>query len=258
MLERIVFGVDTPAGRAFDVVLIWAIVLSVLVVVLESVKPLQVKYGAGFLAVEWIFTILFTIEYFLRIWISKKPTRYIFSVLGIIDVLAILPTYLELIFYGTHYLMAIRILRLLRIFRILKLHHFMGQAEMILGALRSSMQKIFVFLFAIFHLVLILGTVMYVIEGEASGFDSIPRAIYWAIVTITTVGYGDISPQTPLGQFIASLIMITGYAIIAVPTGIVTVEMNRMRREKRCMACHETYEEPKARFCPHCGAAQNP
>ncbi|MBK7408293.1 MAG: ion transporter [Saprospirales bacterium] len=254
-LEEIVFGVETPAGRAFDVVLIWAIVLSILVVVLESVKPFQRNYGELFWILEWFFTILFTIEYLVRIWISKKPLRYIQSGLGVIDVLSILPSYLSLIFVGTQYLMTIRILRLLRIFRILKLNHYLGQANFILEAMRRSYQRILVFLFGIVHLVLILGAIMYVVEGEASGFDSIPRSVYWAIVTITTVGYGDISPATPLGQFIASFIMIIGYAIIAVPTGIMTVEMNKASQTgQTCKTCEKSFQESQASFCPHCGA----
>lgn len=254
-LEVIVFGVDTPAGRAFDVILIWAILLSVLAVILESVKPIQRNYGQLFWIAEWFFTVLFTIEYLVRIWISKKPGRYILSGLGIIDVLSILPTYLSLVFVGTQYLMTIRILRLLRIFRIFKLNHYLGQANIILDAMRRSYQRILVFLFAILHLVLILGAIMYVVEGEAAGFDSIPRSVYWAIVTITTVGYGDISPATPLGQFIASFIMIIGYAIIAVPTGIMTVEMSKASKKgQTCDHCGKNFQEPNAAFCPHCGS----
>lgn len=252
-LEIIIFGVDTPAGRAFDVALIIAILLSVLTVVLESVGPLKLKYVTHFFVLEWFFTILFTIEYLLRIWIFRRPLRYIFSTLGLIDLLAILPSYLELFISGTHFLMTIRILRLLRIFRVLKLTHYLRQANFIVAALRQSRQKIFVFLFAIFHLVLILGAVMYVVEGENAGFDSIPRSIYWAIVTITTVGYGDISPVTPLGQFLASIIMLIGYSIIAVPTGIVTMEMNKIKSGKFCESCHQLCMDPDGRFCPHCG-----
>jgi len=253
-LDTIIFGVDTPTGRTFDVILICAIVLSVIAVTLESVKPLQQNYGQLFWGIEWFFTILFTIEYIMRIWVSEQPRRYIFGGLGIIDVLSILPTYLSLVFVGTHYLMTIRILRLLRIFRILKLNHYLGQANIIVDALRRSSQKILVFLFTIIHVVLIMGAVMYVIEGEAAGFDSIPRSVYWAIVTITTVGYGDISPVTPLGQFIASFIMILGYAIIAVPTGIVTAEMSKSKKHTReCSSCGNLIAEPQANYCCVCG-----
>lgn len=255
-LEVIVFGTDTRAGRGFDIALIYIILASVLTVVLESVSSLQAGFVKGFFILEWFFTIIFTIEYLLRIWILKKPLKYIFSWLGIIDLLSILPAYLELFFAGTHFLMSIRILRLLRIFRILKLTHYIRQSNYILLALRNSRSKIFVFLFGIFHLVLILGSVMYVVEGGNYGFDSIPRSIYWAIVTITTVGYGDISPHTPLGQFIASIMMLIGYSIIAVPTGIVTIEMGRAKAGRHCDECHEYYTEPDAKYCPQCGARQ--
>ncbi len=255
-LETIVFGTDTRAGRAFDMALIYIILASVLAVVLESVHSLHMGFIQGFFILEWFFTIVFTIEYLLRIWILKKPLKYIFSWLGIIDLLSILPTYLELFFSGTHFLMSIRILRLLRIFRILKLTHYIRQSNYILAALRNSRSKIFVFLFGIFHLVLILGSVMYVVEGGNYGFDSIPRSIYWAIVTITTVGYGDISPHTGLGQFIASIMMLIGYSIIAVPTGIVTMEMSRVKAGRHCDSCHEFFTEPEAKYCPKCGAKQ--
>jgi voltage-gated potassium channel len=255
-LEVIIFGVDTPAGRAFDQFLIVAILLSVLVVILESVTDVHDKYGNILWGLEWFFTILFSIEYILRLWVAKSPLRYARSPLGIIDLLAILPTYLSLVLVGSQYLMTIRILRVLRIFRVFKLTHYLRQANHLISALRKSAEKIFIFLFGIGHVVLILGSVMYVVEGPAAGFDSIPRSIYWAIVTITTVGYGDISPVTPLGQFIASIIMITGYSVIAVPTGIVTVELGRAARQARtCTSCRKIFLEPEANFCPHCGEA---
>ena len=225
----------------FDIVLLWAILLSIIVVILESLKPLQLQYYKFFFYSEWLFTFLFTIEYIVRIWISPKPSRYIFSALGIVDLLSIIPTYLSLALTGTHVLMVIRAIRLLRVFRIFKLNYFMGQGEFIIQALKASFRKISVFLFGILNIVIIIGTIMYVIEGEANGFDSIPRSIYWTIVTITTVGYGDISPGTPLGQFISSVIMIVGYAIIAVPTGIVSSEITRQRfkgNKRECPECH--------------------
>jgi len=254
-LYQIIFGTDTKPGRLFDKVLIWAILLSITVVILESLKPLRSDYYIFFIYTEWFFTILFTIEYLTRIWISPKPYRYIFSYLGIVDFLSILPTYLSLIFAGTHVLIVIRAIRLLRVFRIFKLNYFLGQGELIVIAIRSSMRKIGVFLFAILNLVIIIGTLMYVVEGEANGFDSIPRSIYWAIVTITTVGYGDISPQTSLGQFISSIIMIVGYSIIAVPTGIVSAEITKQQYKKKnpkCMNCGTEISETD-NYCSVCG-----
>lgn len=255
-LYKIIFGTDTKLGRLFDIVLLWAILLSITIVIFESLKPLRNQYYSFFVYSEWLFTILFTIEYFTRIWTSPKPFKYIFSVLGIVDLLSIIPTYLSLILTGTHYLVVIRAIRLLRVFRILKLNYFMGQGELIALALKTSFRKIGVFLFAIFNIVIIIGTIMYVVEGDANGFDSIPRSIYWAIVTITTVGYGDISPQTALGQFISSIIMIIGYAIIAVPTGIVSAEITKqnLKTEKaKCKKCEIEIRNLNDKFCSNCG-----
>ncbi|HSH52631.1 MAG TPA: ion transporter, partial [Bacteroidales bacterium] len=195
-LYRIIFDTDTKPGKLFDVILLWAILLSVLTVILESITPVRVNYGDILFPAEWFFTILFTIEYFIRIWVSQKKMKYIYSTLGIIDFLSIIPTYFSLLFVGTHYFMAIRVLRLLRVFRIFKLNYYLSQGEIIVLALKASAKKISIFLFVILNIVVVIGTLMYVVEGEARGFDSIPRSIYWAIVTITTVGYGDISPQT--------------------------------------------------------------
>lgn len=255
-IYKIIFDTDTKLGKLFDIVLLWAIVLSITVVILESLKSLQISFGKIFLCIEWFFTILFTIEYIIRIWASPNPKKYIFSALGIVDLLSILPTYLGILFTGTHVLVVIRAIRLLRVFRIFKLNYFLGHGEMIAVALKSSFRKIGVFLFAILNIVVIIGAVMYVVEGEASGFDSIPRSIYWAIVTVTTVGYGDISPQTALGQFISSIIMIVGYAIIAVPTGIVSAEIARQKvtkEERKCNKC-DTKLDSDANFCANCGA----
>jgi len=254
-LYQIIFGTDTKPGRLFDIMLLWAILISITVVILESLHPLRAQYPLFFIYTEWFFTILFTIEYFTRIWISPKPYRYIFSYLGIVDLLSIIPTYLSLIFIGTHVLIVIRAIRLLRVFRIFKLNYFLGQGELIVLAIRSSMRKIGVFLFAILNIVIIIGALMYVVEGEANGFDSIPRSIYWAIVTITTVGYGDISPQTSLGQFISSIIMIVGYSLIAIPTGIVSAEITKQQYKKKtpaCMNCGTEVSE-NDNFCSVCG-----
>lgn len=255
-LYKIIFDTDTRLGKIFDIILLWAILLSIGIVIFESLKSLRVQYSNLFLYSEWFFTILFTLEYFVRIWVSPKPKKYILSALGIVDLLSFLPTYLSLLFVGTHVLVVIRAIRLLRVFRILKLNYLMGQGELIIIALKSSFRKIGVFLFAILNIVVIIGAVMYVVEGEASGFDSIPRSIYWAIVTITTVGYGDISPQTPFGQFISSIIMIVGYAIIAVPTGIVSSEItkrNLLKKELRCEKCNSLVRDKSDKFCSNCG-----
>ena len=255
-LYKIIFDTDTRLGKVFDILLLWAILLSISVVIFESLKSLHTQYSSFFLYSEWFFTILFTIEYVIRIWVSPKPSKYIFSALGIVDLLSILPTYISLAFAGTHVLIVVRAIRLLRVFRILKLNYFMGQGELIVLALKASFKKISVFLFAILNIVIIIGAVMYVVEGEASGFDSIPRSIYWAIVTITTVGYGDISPQTPLGQFISSFIMIIGYAIIAVPTGIVSSEItkqNYLSKSIKCSKCNSVIRNLDDKYCYNCG-----
>jgi len=255
-LYNIIFGTDTKLGRLFDIVLLWAILLSIFIVIFESLKSLSTEYTEFFIYSEWFFTILFTVEYFTRIWVSPKPFKYIFSALGIVDLLSIIPTYLSLALTGTHFLVVIRAIRLLRVFRIFKLNYFMGHGESIILALKASFRKIGVFLFAILNIVVIIGAIMYVVEGEASGFDSIPRSIYWAIVTITTVGYGDISPHTALGQFISSIIMIVGYAIIAVPTGIVSAEITKqsLRSEKvKCNKCGNVLRDLNDKFCSNCG-----
>lgn len=257
----IVFGTDTPAGKLFDVVLLWTILLSVISVMLESVKEIKESYWALFFILEWTFTVLFSIEYLLRLFISPKPRKYAFSFLGIIDLLATLPSYLALFFTGGSYLVVIRSIRLLRIFRILKLGRYLREASVLGNALLASRHKILVFLGAVCTLVLISGTLMYMIEGVESGFTSIPRSIYWAIVTVTTVGYGDIAPQTVLGQTVASALMLLGYAIIAVPTGIVTSEMVQAETEKKreeekrsCGQCGLKQHERDAGFCKRCGS----
>ncbi len=257
-LYIIIFEADTPAGKAFDIVLIAAILLSVLVVMLDSVNRVHQQFLGVFNGLEWLFTILFTIEYLARLYCARHPAKYATSFFGVVDLLAILPTYLGLLLPGSHYLSVIRVLRVLRIFRVLKLVQYLGEARLLLRALKASQRKITVFLFTVLTLVIILGSLMYIIEGEEHGFTSIPRSIYWAIVTLTTVGYGDISPQTPLGQALSSLVMILGYSIIAVPTGIVTVEAARASqeeksRQRRCPGCGASGHDADARFCKYCG-----
>lgn len=261
-LYHIIFEADTKAGKLFDVVLIVAIIASVIVVMLDnSVAELNAKYGQLFILLEIGFTILFTLEYFARIYISEHKLKYIFSFFGIVDFLSIFPTYFGFIF-GTKStaLITIRTLRLLRVFRVLKLIGFISEASELKKALKASKRKILVFLLAVVSLVTVMGTLMYMIESVDSGFTSIPRSIYWAIVTLTTVGYGDIAPSTNLGQFIASIIMILGYAIIAVPTGIVSTEMKTLKENERnrndmivCKNCDKKTSEINANFCFNCG-----
>lgn len=256
-LHEIIFEADTRAGKIFDLILLWLIIASVVVVILESVQSLGEDYGEAFYYLEWIFTILFTLEYILRLLSVRQPLRYALSFFGIIDLLAILPGYLRLFVPGTHYLLTIRILRLLRIFRILKLTEYITEARVITSALRASRRKISVFLYAVILIVTVVGSLIYVIEGEENGFTDIPTSIYWAIVTLTTVGYGDLTPKSPLGKTLASALMILGYAIIAVPTGIVTAELTRKNREystQVCMECHAQDHDADADFCKHCGA----
>jgi voltage-gated potassium channel len=258
-LHEIIFEADTPAGKAFDVVLLLAITLSVAAVMLESVGAIRVEHGKLLYGVEWFFTILFTIEYLVRLACVLHPTRYARSFFGIIDLLAVLPTYLSLVVAGAQSLLVIRVLRLLRVFRIFKLARFLGEARTLTIALRSSRHKIVVFLGAVLSIVIIMGTVMYLVEGPASGFTSIPRSVYWAIVTMTTVGYGDIAPQTVPGQAIAAFVMILGYAIIAVPTGIVSAELvqaahpHKGTAAEACPGCGAEGHDRDAAHCKHCG-----
>lgn len=254
-IYSIVFGSDTSAGKLFDVILLVTILLSIASVVLESISSFRGKYLTYIQTAEWIFTILFTIEYTLRVYSSEKPMRYILSFYGLIDLIAILPTYISLLFGGAHYLVVVRAFRLLRVFRILKLSRYLYEGNILRKALQSSMYKITVFITSVVALVTIVGTLMYIIEGDKSGFTSIPVSIYWAIVTITTVGYGDISPQTPWGQFLASILMVIGYGIIAVPTGIVSVEMARATDEarKKCPYCKASVYPESASYCSNCG-----
>jgi voltage-gated potassium channel len=260
-IYEIIFEADTPAGKLFDVTLLIIILVSVALVMLESVPTIRENNRQLLKILEWIITIIFTIEYIIRIAIVKKPFSYIFSFYGIIDLLSVLPTYIGLIVLGSHNLVVIRILRLLRVFRILKLTRYTQAGRTLARALWASREKISVFIFFVIILVIIVGTIMYIVEGEAHGFTSIPRGIYWAIVTLTTVGYGDISPETPFGQFLASIVMIMGYAIIAVPTGIVTAEIinpSSKRNTQVCQHCLFPTHDDDAVFCKKCGSKINP
>jgi voltage-gated potassium channel len=256
-LHEVVFEADTKAGRAFDVALLATIVLSVVVVVLESVRSLRAAYGAAFVAIEWAITILFTVEYVLRLVTVSRPLRYATSFYGIVDLAAVVPTYLSLLVPSSHYLLVVRALRLLRVFRILKLTEFLREARQLRQALSASRRKIAVFLLTVVTIVLIVGATMYVVEGEANGFVDIPTSIYWAIVTMTTVGYGDIAPQTAIGKVLASVVMLLGYGILAVPTGIVSVELARVARSpvstQACPACGRDGHDSDAAHCKYCG-----
>lgn len=256
---QIIFESDTPQGRRFDILLLFAILSSLLVIMLETVPSLSEEYQATFVILEWVFTGLFTLEYIVRLQIVKRPLSYATSFYGIIDLISVLPSYLAIVLGGVQYFIVIRSLRLLRVFRVLKMVRFIGEANVLGNALKASRHKIAVFLIAVVCINFIMGTIMYMVEGEENGFTSIPMAIYWCIVTLTTVGYGDITPATPLGQLIASIIMILGYGVIAVPTGIVTSEINRSQKEiekeklKRCSVCEHDGLAADAKYCQHCG-----
>jgi voltage-gated potassium channel len=257
-IHDIIFEAETPAGKVFDITLLVLIFLSLVAVSLESVETLHHEWAGWFAAIEWGFTVLFTIELALRLYCVQKPFKYLFSFFGLVDILAILPTYLSLVVGGGSSLLVVRGFRLLRVFRLFKLGHYVGEAEVLLQAIRSSRFKITVFLVAVLSLAMTVGAAMYLIEGRENGFTSIPRSVYWAIVTMTTVGYGDISPNTPAGQFLASIVMIMGYGIIAVPTGIVSVEIAEAYRRapnntETCSHCMTEGHSPDANFCRVCG-----
>ena len=256
-LHEILFEADTKAGKVFDLTLLGFIIVSVLAVTLESVTGIRERYGTQLLWAEWFFTALFTIEYILRLVCVLRPLRYTVSFFGIVDLLAILPTYVSFFFTGAQSLIVIRALRLLRVFRVLKLAHFVGEARLLRVALRASSRKIIVFLGTVLTLVLIIGALMYLVEGEENGFSNIPQSVYWAIVTLTTVGYGDIAPGTVLGRLLASTVMIIGYAIIAVPTGIVTVELAQATQKQistqSCRHCIAEGHDIDAVYCKYCG-----
>jgi|SRR5687768_1485661 len=256
-LHELIYESETTAGKTFDITLLVFILTSIIVVMLDSVSALKSRYGDLFFALEWFFTIVFTIEYILRLICIRQPQRYIFSALGLIDLLAIIPSYLSLVFAGAQSLMVLRALRLLRIFRIFRLVHFLSEMKFLSVAIKNSLRKISIFILFVLTTVVILGSIIYLVEGEEHGFTSIPQSVYWAIVTITTVGYGDIAPVTPLGQLIASFIMLLGYGIIAVPTGIVTTEMAIAARSKKqdnraCPSCGREGHDEDAKFCKYC------
>jgi voltage-gated potassium channel len=256
-LHDIIFQHDSPGERAFNVALILAILLSVLVVMLDSVESIAARYGNWLRIAEWTFTILFTIEYAARLWTSPRPARYAFSFFGLIDLLAILPSYLSILFPAGRFLVVLRVMRVLRAFRILKLAAYVQEAAILTQAIRASRHKITVFITTVLSAVVVMGSLMYLIEGNRSGFSSIPQSIYWAIVTLTTVGYGDLAPVTPLGKAVASLLMILGYGIIAVPTGIMTLELERASRgpraDRECPGCGSRRHDADAGYCKYCG-----
>ncbi len=259
-LRIIIFEAETPAGRAFDVALIAAILSSVTAVMLESVPAIHAEYGGFLYGVEWVFTILFTMEYVLRLYCVGKPLKYATSFFGVVDLLAILPTYLDLLFPSAHFISVIRVLRVLRVFRVLKLVQYVRESSLLVRALYASRRKVTVFLFALLATMVILGSIMYIIEDPEAGFTSIPQSIYWAIVTMTTVGYGDISPVTPLGKAVASVVMVLGYSIIAVPTGIVSAEIARAvgsgaTSTQGCPSCSREGHDTDASHCKYCGAS---
>ncbi|GGK15653.1 ion transporter [Yeosuana aromativorans] len=269
-LHEIIYEADTPAGKLFDIILLIAILASIVLVMLESVKTIDSKYHDILNIGEWIITILFSVEYIARIVTVKKPIKYITSFYGVIDLLSTIPKYVSILFAGSHALVALRALRLLRIFRILKLARYLGASNNLVSALKASRAKIFVFLFAVLIMSIIFGTIMYMVEGEENGFTNIPKSVYWCIVTLTTVGFGDIAPQTPLGQLIATFIMILGYGIIAVPTGIVSAEYTHQSKPKpvsendlvnlntqACPSCSSEKHKDNAQFCYNCGHKLN-
>ena len=261
-LYQTIFEAETPAGKVFDEVLLIAIVISVLAVILESDPVLRVRYDKPFDVLEWTFTLIFTLEYLLRLLCVGHPLRYARSFFGVVDLLSIVPSFLGLLVSGGHVFLVVRGLRLMRIFRVLKLGEYLEESELLWNALSAARRKISVFLLAMLILVVVIGAVLYTIEGPERGFRSIPVGIYWAIVTITTVGYGDVAPVTPLGRFIASAVMLLGYSIIAVPTGIITAEIGAAAERRRvglpettlvCRSCHREGHDVDAHFCKYCG-----
>ncbi len=257
MLRRIIFGTDTPAGRLFDIGLIISIILSVALVLLDTVESISGPYADLIHRLEWGFTIIFTIEYLLRLYCSANARQYSLSFYGIVDLLSILPSYLALFFPGASFTLVIRVLRLFRIFRVLKLIRYLSEGNLLLRAMVQSGRKVFIFFFSVSLIIMVLGALMYVVEGPNNGFSSIPKSIYWTIVTITTVGYGDITPGTPLGQGIAAFTMLLGYSIIAIPTGILTAEISseigRSRTLRRCNNCSKSGHDTDAEYCSACG-----
>lgn len=256
-LHEVIFEADTPAGKAFDATLIAAITLSVIAVMLDSVASIKAEYGSFLDIIEWGFTFLFLFEYILRLICVRRPLLYATSFLGVIDLISILPSFIGLVYVGAETLLVVRVLRVLRVFRVFKLAEYLGEADYLIRALKSSRRKIAVFLYTVFIFVVVFGSIMYLVEGEKNGFTSIPKAVYWAIITLTTVGYGDIVPQTHIGQMIASTVMIMGYAIIAVPTGIYSSELMKAYKDEvtnnACINCGEEGHDTDAIFCKYCG-----
>ena len=260
-LHEIIFEADTRAGKVYDIALLIVIALSVVVVMLDSVQSLQQRFASLFYGLEWFFTALFTVEYLLRLWCVGKPLKYAFSFFGIIDFLSVVPTYLSLVMHGSRYLVAIRFLRMLRVFRVLKISSYQNEMRIFADAWRAGRRRVAVFLFGVMTVAVVVGTLMYVVENtleSSAGFTSIPRSIYWAIVTVTTVGYGDIAPTTPFGQLLAAVLMILGYSTIVVTTGIVSVEVTRHAGSKRnntqsCPACSAEGHDDDAVYCKYCG-----
>ena len=261
-INRVIFGTDTRAGRIFDFGLIVAIIVSVMVVLIESTPHISDFWRTVLVTVEWLITVLFTIEYGLRIYSVSRPWRYIFSFYGLVDLFAIVPSYIGLFYSGLSGLLLLRVIRMLRVFRIFKLSHYLKDADLLLVAFKQSSRKILIFLYSVIVIVFSFGGIMFLVEGPENGFTSIPTSIYWAIVTLTTVGYGDIVPHTPLGQILASAVMVTGYAIIAVPTGIYAAEIGQAMRKARdsrgCPGCGKAGHDEDAKFCRHCGENLNP
>lgn len=256
-LNTVIFGTDTPAGKRFDIALIVMILVSVVLLMVESLQSFSLEHYVFLRYFEWAFTLIFTIEYAVRIYCTPKPINYMKSFYGVVDLLSILPSYLSLVFPGANYLLIIRLLRVLRVFRVLKLARYLSEANILIRSMLMAKRKIFVFFISVVILATIFGSLMYVVEGPENGFSSIPKSIYWTIVTITTVGYGDIVPQTAIGQIIASIAMLTGYSIIAVPTGILTAElaqeMQRERGRRQCVSCECAGHDSDAQFCKYCG-----
>ncbi len=257
-LYEVIFKADTAVGKFFDIAVIVFIALSVITVIINTVDSIEEEYGNILLITEWVFTIIFTIEYVLRLICCKRPVAYARSFFGIVDLFAILPTYISVIIPGSHVLLVIRILRVLRIFRVLKLVKYVGESELLIDALRSSRRKITVFLFSVITIVIIFGSIMYIVESQQNGFNNIPQSIYWAVVTLTTVGYGDVTPHTHIGKVIAMVIMVMGYGILAVPTGIVTAEITKAMGHNKvasniCEGCGYRWHDDDAHYCKHCG-----
>ncbi len=261
-IYKIIFETDTPLGQRFDIILIYAILLSVLAVMLDSIEQVNNQYGFWLYRLEWIFTLLFSLEYLLRIYASPKPLNYIFSFYGIVDLVSIIPSYLALIIPEASYWLVVRLLRVLRIFRVFKMARHLSEANLLLRSIYQSRRKVLVFFTAVLILSIIFGSLMFLVEGPESGFTSVPKSIYWTIVTITTVGYGDITPQTVFGQIIATMVMLTGYSIIAIPTGILTAEisseMKKERNTRRCSNCNRSGHHNDASYCYHCGVQLPP